>query len=77
MTISVFKSKQWYKVIEDYSIPNVLPRLRSFCYDLRIGDRLRFRGPNMGRAEFLTVDGRLVILKPKVAFRVVGHLTNR
>ena len=74
--VEEFKGGRWYEVIEDYDIPvTPLFKLKTMCYELRRGDELRFRGPNLGRAEFFTVDGRLVILRPKVAFRVVGKLT--
>lgn len=77
--VEKFTWHKWYVVIEDYDIPEPSePQLRlkkTFCYKLRVGMKLRFKGPNWdGMASFNCKDGRLVFLTRKVAFRVIGEL---
>ena len=73
--VTIFKNHQLYDVIENYSEEPGEWRLDTMCYDLNIGDRLRFEGWNLGYAKF-TKDGLIVLLTPKIAFRVIGNLTN-
>jgi hypothetical protein len=73
--VESFEKDKTYVVLQDYKSPRgPLQRLKSICYDLTAGQKLRFRGPNFGNAEFLTLDGtaRLVILSPKLAFKLIG-----
>ena len=66
-----------YYVMRDYddTPPGSFFRLKQMCYKLCMGQELRFRGPNFDcSATFLTCDGRQVMLKKKIAFRVVGSL---
>jgi hypothetical protein len=76
--VEVFMAHYWYVVIRDHDIPKprdprfVLPGV--FCYRLRVGMQLRFKGPNWdGMASFQCKDGREVYLPKDVAFRVVGR----
>jgi len=79
MRTEKFAWRQWYIVIEDHDIQEPSePRLRlkkTFCYKLRVGMELQFKGPNWdGMASFVCRDGRLVFLTPKLAFRVIGRI---
>jgi len=60
--------KEWSDGIEDH----VVTRIR---HSLSVGEVLRFRGPNFTGAEFLDDTGKLVCLPVKVAFRIMGNLT--
>jgi len=77
--VDKFEAKKQYFVMEDYDYtpPSGWRRLKGICYKLTRGQPLRFRGPNLGNAEFWAEDGRVVILPPKVAFRIVGLKVNR
>ena len=73
-----FERGKKYQVIKKWS-KDVDPRLRSqqVRYSLSVGEQLRFRGPNWTGAEFVDADGKLVFLPVKVAFRIMGNLTQR
>jgi hypothetical protein len=73
-TVDKFERGKYYIVLRDYDgTPDSRWRLKSMCYRLAVGQRLRFRDKGFAGATFLTDDGRLVILEPKIAFRIVGQ----
>lgn len=76
MKLSSFKHGKKYIVTEDYeNIPEPFFRTKTMCYCLIIGQILTFETSNLGYARFRTKDGRLVLLEPKTAFRVIGRVT--
>jgi hypothetical protein len=62
-----------YRVVKAWSEDVALPwRLKQMRYELKVGEVLRFRGPNFTGVELLDIDGKLVILPKKVAFRILA-----
>jgi hypothetical protein len=72
-TVDKFERGKYYIVLKDYAnTPDLRWRLKSMCYQLTVGQQLQFRDKGFAGATFLTDDGRLVILEPKIAFRIIG-----
>lgn len=75
--VESFEKDKEYIVMRDYE-KEVDPffKVDCICWELKAGQELRFRGPNFGNAEFLTLDGtaRVVMLKPRLAFSLVGKI---
>ena len=65
-------SSKWYLVIKDYT-RDVLAgaKIKAMAYSVSRGDSIKFRGKNLGRAEFLNKQGQLIILPYKVAFDIL------
>ncbi|MDO8303921.1 MAG: hypothetical protein Q7T18_11835 [Sedimentisphaerales bacterium] len=59
------------KAFEDNCDPRW--KLKSQCYSLSIGDVLTSRGRNLNNVEFTTRDGKLIILSPRIAFKIMEN----
>jgi len=72
-----FEARKQYRVLHSYII-NVIPgfRLKTICYSLSEGDIIRFIGNTLGYATFRVVDGRKIYLEPRLAFRIIGDLSD-
>lgn len=71
-----FERGKKYEVKKEWSNPGGFP-IANVRSSLAVGEVLRFRGPNFTGAEFVDKDGKLVFLPVKVAFRIMGNLTQR
>jgi hypothetical protein len=71
--VNEFKANQKYEVLKDWS-EEIDPFFRSknVRHELKKGELVRFRSPNLGKAEFVDSGGKLIFLNPKVAFRIIG-----
>jgi len=70
-----FRYGNKYQVTKPWKdIPNRLFRISILCYEIGIGDIVTFRGPNLGKAEFITADGKLLILNKRTAFSIMKEL---
>ena len=75
--LNIFKNGVYYKVKQDWEDDppaKYIIRIKSLCYSVKVGDILKFRGPNLGHAEFITKDGKLLILSKSIAFRIFENV---
>lgn len=73
--VDKFKAGQLYEVLDDWaSATSPFFRIQNARYELRAGETIRFKCPNMGYAVFYDTAGKVVYLKPKLAFRIVGRI---
>ena len=68
-----FEAHHLYRVVKEWhqDIDQSMRADRILIHDLHVGEVVRFRGPNMGKAEFLDAVGRLLVISSKVAFDVL------
>jgi hypothetical protein len=72
--LNKFEHNKKYRVAKAWSNPpsDERFRMKQLRYELSVDEMLRFRGKNLGKAEFLDETGKLVILEPKVAFKIMS-----
>jgi hypothetical protein len=74
-----FKRNKKYMVVKAWQDQpfNERFRIRQLRYELKTGEVLRFRSKNIGKAEFLDNEGKLVILDFGVAFAIMDDVVRR
>lgn len=74
-----FEAHHLYKAVKEWH-DDINPKMRVdriMVHDVFVGNTFRFRGANLGRAEFLDPIGRLLCLSGKVAFQILQPANKR
>lgn len=71
-----FELGKKYQVVKAWSREPV-PGITTWRFSVEVGELLRFIGPNWDGAYFRDAQGKTIVLPAKVAFRIMGNLTQR